>query len=288
MNPAHHPDQGQPTRPRSLRELRRVAGLNQIEVVEQVKQAMPDVRFSQPALSRAEKGHGRLDPQIVRLLCAIYPATPAEQDTLIQQAENAATGYVDSRVVLQSGNTINLQQRFARLERDAIEIRAFNPVMVLGVLQTPAYAATVFGTSEEDPLVTGRMSRQRQLITNQRRRWTLILTEGALRWQARSATIMAEQIEHLIELSTLAHVHLGLIDWRTPAEVFPHTAFHLYDDTAAAVATRDGTAIITDRTRLTDYVSLFDNLTDLASFGDTTRDALRHIAHDYRSLPKDE
>jgi hypothetical protein len=48
------------TRPRSLRELREAAGLNQIEVVEQVKSELPDARFSQPALSRAEQGKGRL------------------------------------------------------------------------------------------------------------------------------------------------------------------------------------------------------------------------------------
>lgn len=125
---------------------------------------------------------------------------------------------------------MNLQQRFCRLERDAAQIRAFNPVLVLGVLQTPAYAVTVLGTSQDDPLVAGRMDWQRELVADRRRRWTLIQTEGALRWQARSATVMAEQLEHLIGLSTTPHVELGVIDWRTSVEVFPHAAFHLYDD----------------------------------------------------------
>ena len=63
--------------------------------------------------------------------------------------------------------------------------------------------------------------------------WTLIQTEGALRWQARSAAVMVEQVEYLIQLSTTPHVQLGVIDWRSPVEVFPHTAFHLYDEAAA-------------------------------------------------------
>lgn len=277
-------DQTGSAQTRSLRELRKVTGLNQIEVTERVKRALPDSRFSQPALSRAETGTGRLTPEVVRVLCGIYGVTGAERAALIQQARDAEAGYVDARVVLQAGNTLNLQQRFARLERDAAQIRAFNPVMVLGVLQTPAYAATVLRTSEDDPLVTGRMTRQQEMIADRRRRWTLIQTEGTLRWQARSATVMAEQVAHLIQLSNTPHVELGVIDWRTPVKVFPHTAFHLYDEAAAVVATRDGTAIINDSDRLTDYRSLFDELADLTSFGDAARDVLQRIAHDYQSI----
>ncbi|MGH3798476.1 MAG: helix-turn-helix domain-containing protein [Pseudonocardiaceae bacterium] len=278
------PGQDSSDRTRTLYELRKAAGLNQVEVTERVKRTLPDARFSQPALSRAEKGAGRLTPEVVQVLCGIYGVTGAERTALIQQARDAQAGYVDARVVLQAGNTANLQQRFARLEHGAVHIRAFNPVMVLGVLQTPAYAATVLGTCEDDPLVTGRMARQQQMIADRRRRWTLIQTEGALRWQARSPTVMAAQVEHLIELSNTPHIDLGVIHWRTPVEVFPHTAFHLYDDTAAVVATRDGTAIINDNARLADYRGLFNQLVDLASFGHAAQNILHQIAHDYRSL----
>lgn len=280
-------DQDHGAQARSLRGLRKASGLNQVEVTERVKQALPDARFSQPALSRAEQGTGRLAPEVIRVLCEIYGVTGTERAALIQQATDAEAGYVDARVVLQAGNTMNLQQRFARLERDAGQIRAFNPVMVLGVLQTPAYAATVLGTSQDDLLVAGRMARQQEMLTNRRRHWTLIQTEGALRWQARSATVMADQLQHLIQLSNTPHLELGVIDWHTPVEVFPHTAFHLYDEAAVVVGTRDGTAIINDTARLADYHGLFGELATLASFGDTARDILHRIAHDYRTLLSD-
>lgn len=280
-------DQTPLTPPRTLRELREAAGLNQIEVVEQVKRELPDARFSQPALSRAEMGNGRLASKVVRMLCQIYRVTGAERVALIVAAEDAEAGYVDARVVLQAGNTVNLQQRFARLERTAAEIRSFNPAMVLGVLQTPAYAATVFGTGEDDPVVASRVTRQREMIVNRCRHWTLIQTEGALRWQARSPVVMVEQVEHLIQLSEAPHVEIGVIDWRRPVDIFPHTAFHLYDEAAVVVATRDGTAIIDDRARIADYGALFDELAGLASFGDPARDVLRRIAGDYRGLLSD-
>jgi transcriptional regulator with XRE-family HTH domain len=269
---------------RSLRESRKAAGLNQTEVVEAVKRALPNARFSQPALSRVEKGSGSLTPDVMRVLCRIYGVSEAERAALVQLAEDTEAGYVDARVVLQAGNTINLQQRFARLERDAAEVRSYNPVMVIGSLQTPAYAATVFGTSEDDPIVRDRTGRQEKMITDSRRRWVFVQTEGSLRWHARSAAVMAEQMEHLIELSHAPNVDLAVIAWQTPVEVFQNTAFHLYDDTAAVVGTRDGTAIITDHVRVADYRSVFDELAALAPFGDASRDVLRRIADDYRSL----
>ncbi len=277
-------DRGQDANPRSLRDLRKAAGLNQTEVVARVKQALPNVRLSQASLSRAEKGEPRLAPDVVASLCQLYGVTGAERAALIQLATDTEAGYVDARVVVQAGNTVNLQQRFARLEREAAEVRSYNPVMVIGSLQTPAYTATVFGTSEDDHLVQDRIARQQEMLGDPRRRWVFVQTEGSLRWQARSARVMVEQIEHLIELSRAPNVDLGLIEWRTPVEVFQNTAFHLYDETAVIVGTRDGTAIITDRVRLADYRGVFDELAALAAFGDAGRGVLRRIAEEYRAI----
>ncbi len=155
---------------RSLRDLRKAAGLNQTEVVERVKRSLPNAQFSQPALSRVEKGSGRLTPDIVGVLCGIYGVAGAERAALIQLAADTEAGYVDARVVLQAGNTINFQQRFARLECSASVVRSYNPVMVIGSLQTSAYAATVFGTSEDDPVVQERLDRQRKMVADPRRR----------------------------------------------------------------------------------------------------------------------
>jgi len=275
---------GEHTSPRSLYRLRKEMGLTQGVVVERVKRELPRARFSQAALSRAEQGKGNLPPEIIRALCRIYNVVGDERQVLIQQAEDIQAEYIDARVVLQGGNTINLQQRYARLERSAAEVRAYNPVMVLGPLQTAAYAATVFGTDEDSPLVQGRMKRKREITTNPRRQWFFVQTEGSLLWQARSATVMTEQLEHLIELSKLPNVRLGAIPWSTPVEVFQNTAFHIYDVDAVVVGTRDGTAIMNDRTRVVDYRSLFQKITALASFDDKARTIFQRIADQYRSL----
>ncbi|MFY9808291.1 MAG: hypothetical protein WAK86_13620 [Pseudonocardiaceae bacterium] len=66
--------------------------------------------------------------------------------------------------------------------------------------------------------------------------------------------------------------------------VFQNTAFHLYDETAVVVGTRDGTAIITDRVSVTDYRRVFNEVAGLATAGNASRDVLRRIADGYRSL----
>jgi len=109
---------------------------------------------------------------------------------------------------------------------------------------------------------------------------------AALRTPARSAGLMVEQVEHLIELSRLPNVDLGLISWDTAVEVFPSTAFHLYDRATAVVDTNDGTAIITERPRLDAYRTLFEQLVTAATFGEHGRAQLARIADEYRAIAR--
>jgi hypothetical protein len=157
-------------------------------------------------------------------------------------------------------------------------------MLVIGALQTAAYAATVFGVGEDDPLVAQRQARQQRMLAEPGRRWTFLQTEGSLRWQARSAAVMQAQLRHLVDISLAPNVRLGVIDWRTPVEIFPNTAFHLYDAAAVVVGTRDGTAIMDDAVRVADYRGLFDELESLAATGDEARAVLLRIAGDYRAL----
>ena len=266
-----------PDLPGLLLGLRRDAGLRQVEVARQTG-------ITQARLSRAENGQAFLASDEVATLVQLYGADAERADMLVTMAREAQSSYVDARVVLQTGATANLQRRFAAMERTATEIRAFQPAMVLGVLQTAAYASVVFGTEADDDLVRGRLRRQREMLDDPGRRWLLMQTESSLRWHVRSPTLMIKQIEQMIELSRLPNVELGIIGWESPVEVFPSTAFHVYDRTTAVVGTNDGTAIITERPRLDDYRALFDKLVEAASFGDQARSIMERIATSYRSL----
>jgi transcriptional regulator with XRE-family HTH domain len=261
----------------ALRALRAAAGLRQVD-------AAADVGITQAMLSRAERGDAILTADVIVRLVRLYGADSTEAARLVDAGEEIEAARVDERIVFQSGATVAMQRRWARLEGEATHVRGYQPVMVIGVLQTAAYAASVFGTDENDPVVAQRMGRQQRLLAERGRRWTLVQSEGALRWQARSPQVMAEQVEHLIDLSRAPNVELGIVDWRTPVEVFPSTGFHLYDEDAAVVGIRNAVALVDDPRRLADYHSLFDAIVAVATFGDGARAALQRIADDYRAI----
>lgn len=261
--------------PTMLVTLRTNVGLRQVDVASRTG-------IAQARLSRAENGHALLTVEEVNSLARLYGADEADSAVLSRMTRDAHTSYVDARVILQTGTTANLQRRFAALERNATQVRAFQPMMVLGVLQTAAYAAVALETTIDDRLVRDRLNRQRHLLEDDRRHWVLVQTEGSLRWTVRSSELMAEQIEHLIDLSQLRNVDLGVIRWETAVEVLPATAFHLYDRATAVIGTHDGTAIITETERIASYRALFDRLATTAVFDDECRTRLDRIAEDYR------
>jgi transcriptional regulator with XRE-family HTH domain len=260
--------------PGLLRSLRVSAGLSQPEVARRTG-------LSQARLSRAENGRAILGRDEVEDLATLYGAGPAEHDRLTRMAAVAEDNYLDARTVIQRGNTARLQERFAALEAGASTVRSFQPVMVLGVLQTRSYAAAVFGTTEDDPLVVGRAERTQRLLAESDRRWMLLQTEGSLRWLVRSPELMAAQIRHIREVAERPNVEFGVIKWRTPVDVLPSTAFHLYDSATAVVGTSIGSAFIDDAASMNIYRKQFDRLAQLAAFGDSAIAALGELAADY-------
>ena len=136
-------------------------------------------------------------------------------------------------------------------ETAAALVRSYQPALVLGVLQTPAYAAAVFTPGEDlseqeaADSVSERMARW-QLLAEPHRRWRLVQTEAALRWIVRGPELMAAQLDRIIEASRLPNVDLGIIPLDTIApQPAPLHGFHLYDDESVMFGTETGTALLT-------------------------------------------
>jgi transcriptional regulator with XRE-family HTH domain len=260
-----------------LRSLRTAAGLSQPEVARRTG-------LSQAKLSRVENGRSVLSADEALELAALYQADPDHREQLLRLAAEVEAGYLDARTVIQRGTTARLQERFAALEAGAATVRSFQPGMVLGVLQTTAYAAAVFGTAEDDPLVVGRAERSRRLLAEPGRRWVLVQAEGALRWLVHSPGLMAAQVRRIAEIAEEPHVEFGLIRWQTPVDVFPSTGFHLYDSSTAVVGTAVGSAFLQDEASLQVYWTQFDRLVELADTGTPAIAALYELAAEYDGM----
>ena len=263
-----------------LKELRIAAGLGGVE-------AGRLASISQSKISKIENMLLRASPDDVRELCRVYGAPPQQQQVLVRLASSLRSETVEPRRVTLSRGAHSMQRRIRSLEASAALLRSFQPCMVIGLLQTEAYARLVFGVSSSGPdvdrAVAARMERQATL-RDQVPHAVLIMTEGALRWQAGSPQVMIEQLEAIAEATKLPNVQVGVIPYSTPVAIFPRHGFHLYDSDAALVGTETGTATIVDSGDVTRYEDLFVRLEELCATGDDARAELSRIADDYRAL----
>ena len=217
----------------------------------------------------------------------MYGAPPQLRDELVRLAETLRTDIIEPPRITLSRGAAFFQQRIRRLEESATLLRSWQPCMVIGLLQTPAYARLVFGAAvsgpDVDEAVTARLQRQATL-RDQVPRAVLLMSEGALRWQAGSPEVMLEQIAAISAAIDLPNVDVGIIPFSAPATFFPRHGFHLYDSDAIIVGTESGTATITDGADVARYEKMFAQLEAIASMGAAARPVLDRIASDYRDL----
>lgn len=258
---------------RSLRAARVAAGIRQVDVTAKAK-------ISQSRLSRIEQGNAVPTEADIVALGGLYRLDPAERDRLLALARDTLAGVHDTRLIVQRGATLAMQQKWRRLERESTLIRSFHPAVVLGVLQTAAYASAII----DDPkTVADRQARRDALLTRSSPRYVLIQTEGALRYRVRSAEVMVEQLDAIAEASDRPNVEFGLIPARQPAQVVPTCGFHLYDmreTTTVVVGLEVAAATLTESADVAYFTGMFERLRRVAVWGDQARAELRRIGAD--------
>lgn len=263
---------------RLLRELRRKSGMNGRDT------AML-VGFSQSKLSKIE--NGMLLPAFadVDALLGTLGADAEQRDQVLDVLRLLREETDSARVILQRG-AFRQQQKIARLEADTTVQRGFDLGAVIGLLQTPDYMRRIFGrrmtAADREKAVTARLER-RHVLDDAGRTFRFVMTEGALRWRAGPASMMAAQLDHVADVSRWPNVRVGVIPWTTEAHVFPGHDFHIYDERAVITATETATALIEDPRDIAVYLDLFAELERLADVGDAGCRHLVRIADEYRA-----
>lgn len=253
---------------RALRAARGVADLRQVDVVTRT-------RLSQARLSRIEQGKSLPTEDETAELGRLYGLGWRRLEELVAMTVDARAGIRDSRLVVQRGNTLAMQQRWRRLERDAAAVRSYQPALVLGVLQTGAYAAVATREPVDSEVVRDRRRRHERLFTEPQRRHLLIHTEGALRQTVGSAEVMAEQIEAILRAAAAPNVELGVIPAGRPMGFVVGSGFHLYDDTTAVVGLEVAAATLTDPADVAHFRELWERLWAVAVRGDEALELIR-------------
>lgn len=274
------PGRGQDWLSATLRDLRKAAGLSGME-------AALRLDTSQRRISNIETGRFVPREDEARALATLYKASPAIRRDLLEAVRALRADAPRARVVMARG-AWRMQRRIAQVEAASARIRVFHCAIVVGLAQTAAYARAVFSDGGEitgedlDRCVAERLQRQR--ILDSGRDITLLMTEGALRWQAGGPAVMAEQLNHIADVSKRAGVRVGVIPWTTPVGVFPLHGFSVYDSRVAMVGTRVATAFLTDPQDVTEHEKLFGELEALAAWDAAARDHFARIAADFRAF----
>ncbi|MGQ4517372.1 Scr1 family TA system antitoxin-like transcriptional regulator [Streptomyces sp. DW26H14] len=186
----------------------------------ELKEAAEFLDTSPTRAGRMESGKGRvaISPEEIRKLCELYGVTDEQQiEKLLSMLPDAKKpGWWEPfRDTMPPGLEVLFE-----MEEKARAKRAWESALVPGLLQTPAYARAVLAAdstihpADVDDLVTARAQRQVFIAGEDDRRplemWA-ILDEQVLRRPVGTPEVMREQIDHLIEVSTLPHVTLQIL-----------------------------------------------------------------------------
>jgi transcriptional regulator with XRE-family HTH domain len=199
-----------------LRRLRSGAGLHLDQVAVQLQ-------CSTSKISRLETGKGIPKAADVRALIRIYGvASDTERGMLLRLVRESRTegwwesytdGLAPERFVL------DVQQRYTALEAEAKVIRSYDPAILHGLLQVPAYTQAVMelllpnhSPHEIEQLVELRARRREALtVRNPPLKLVLVLDEAVLRRPVGGPEVMVDQLSALVNLSELPSVSLRLL-----------------------------------------------------------------------------
>ncbi|WP_433529084.1 helix-turn-helix domain-containing protein [Micromonospora sp. CA-263727] len=213
-----------------LRQLRRRAALTLEQVCERLGWA------STSKLSRIELGQSRPDLADVLDLLDVYQVSATQRDALIVIARDAAT----SRGWWKSLGEMGERQRtYAELEAGAAGIVEYQPAVVPGLLQTPAYARLRIAAGQlidrgvdVEADLRARAARHAVLRRADPPRYTALVTEVACEPAGDPVEIWREQLRHLLDLAALPHVTIRLLPTgagRGPAPLTPFSCYSFPD-----------------------------------------------------------
>ncbi|GAB3006814.1 helix-turn-helix domain-containing protein [Amycolatopsis acidiphila] len=194
-----------------LRRLREAADLTIDEVGEKLE-------CSASKVSRIETGHVGVTPRDARDMLELYGLTGDEREALVQLAREARKpGWWHAYKEVFTGT-------FVGLEADASSLRAFQALLVPGLLQTETYARAVIRAmrpdsdeSEIQRRVAARTARQQLLSDPNPPEYWAVIDEAVLHRMVGGPEVMAKQTQRLLELGQLPHVTVQVVPFTAGA-----------------------------------------------------------------------
>jgi hypothetical protein len=183
------------------------------------------LHWPESAIEEMESGRSLPSPRKLEELLGLYGVQGLAAENLLLLDHIARSRFWWARHGMSEA-----YQDFVAYESEAGRICVYQPLVIPGLLQTRRYAlasaATILRRSEDDPDVAARadvrLERQRavtdRVAAGARTEIVAILDEIVLRRRIGGDEVMREQLDHLAEQATLAHVTLVVM----PTELGGH------------------------------------------------------------------
>jgi len=207
-------------------------------------------------------------------------ATGAGPEVRVELGDLLTQARIEYRVwgdAYSSGAIATVQAEIAALEAEATVIREYQPAMMPGLVQTPAYARELLSipggailtgatATSIEALVTERVKRQ-ELLYQPGRHIQVILGEAALWTHFGTLDTLRGQLDRLIVLSGLASIELSVLPVAQPSPIMPLAGFSIHDNDTVFVETLTGEQRLTDPGEVAAYTKMFELLRDATAAG---------------------
>ena len=266
---------------RQLQALREKAGLSYVQAAEAIYS-------SEWTLRRIEAGKGALKPLNIKSLLIAYGVTDVREiDTFLALARDASKpGWWH-----QYGDALPDWFKVAvGLEESASQIRAYEPQVVPGLLQTAQYARAITaasfpdeGEDEQERRVSLRLARQDLLKRPAPPEYQVLLEETVLRRAIGGPAVMRCQLEHLIQAAASPHVTVQVLPFSAGWHPAMYGMFWVYRFPDNAVPDVVYSEALTSATYLNkpedtaQYIRAMDRMAALAASPEKTITLLRQI-----------
>jgi transcriptional regulator with XRE-family HTH domain len=246
-----------------------------------------EIGWLQSRVSKLETGAQMpTDDDLVRWVAATK-ASPDDLADLRGLLTAARIEYATWRDVEQHRNGGGLAERqaeYARSEASASYIAEYQPGLIPGLVQTPAYAREMLtlpggpisagATSDDAESLVGERIKRQNVLYEPGRTIELVIGEAALYTAPGTPDTLAGQLDRLVAVSELRTVRLAILPFTAGMPIMPLSGFAIEDD-VVLIETLTGEQRLHEPAELAVYRDAFERLLRASTQGDEAARLLR-------------